>query len=141
MRQTSIAVFHEIQESGALSRMRWLTYECLYAHGPLTGSEVDERLKGLTGGRDNYHKRLSELERLGVAIRGQTRPCRITGRECEEWDVTDQLPKPVTVVPKPSTADLVQALKEMRAAYVAHPRKFSESFVKLGKWLAFLVEE
>lgn len=58
----------------------------------MTRSELDRMLKGLNEVLPSYHKRLCELERMGAVERLGTRPCSVTGRECDEWDVTDRLP-------------------------------------------------
>jgi len=91
-RETSAQAFRQIQADGSLSRMRWKVYEHLFHHGPLTRSELDSRLKGPKEVNPSYHKRLSELERQGVVKTVGRRACSITGRECELWDVTANLP-------------------------------------------------
>ena len=73
--------------------MRFLVYECLFEHGPLTGAEIDERLRGDRGGRGHYHKRLSELYALDLISDVKIRACSITGEQVTEWDVTSNLPK------------------------------------------------
>lgn len=82
MRQTSIDAWEDIKASGVLGLEQLRAYECLFRHGPLTGREIDDRL-----GVD-MHKRLSELERLGVVKCNGKRECRVTGRQVHEWDVT-----------------------------------------------------
>lgn len=92
MRDTSKAVFNQIKEDGTLSKMRWMVYEYLFLHGPLTGAELDEQLRK-QGGRGHYHKRLSELKRFDIVQETNKRACKITGRLVYEWDVTSRMPK------------------------------------------------
>lgn len=88
MRHTSLAAYRALQQSGALSSMRWVVYDCLFHFGPMTRSELDARLRGKATVNPSYHKRLCELERMGVVARFGTRPCSVTGRDCFLWDVT-----------------------------------------------------
>lgn len=100
IRQTSVRAYNEIKRSGALSRMRWRVYRTVYHHGPLTAHELDERLAQHGETKTSYHKRLSELLRVGVCRVVGERPCNITGRIAMLWDVTDKLP---TKYEKPQT--------------------------------------
>jgi hypothetical protein len=97
-RKTSIEAFTACREMGVLNGMQWRAYEYLYHQGPMTGSELDQALMPEGRARGHYHKRLSELEKLGVAQRVGTRPCKVTGRNADLWDVTDA--KPPASAPK-----------------------------------------
>lgn len=111
MRTTSIRVYREIKESGLLSRMRWRVYRVVFKHGPLTAHELDTHLAAPEETKTSYHKRLSELERVGVCRVVGERPCTITGRSALLWDVTDNLPTKYT---KPQTrADRYRAVLRM----------------------------
>ena len=90
-RQTSLEAYERIKREGLLSKMRLAVYGCLYEHGPLTASEVDERLVE-PGKRPHASKRLTELEALGVAVRVEVRACRVTGNRAQAWDVNADLP-------------------------------------------------
>ena len=86
VRETSAAAYHEIVESGLLSKRRLQVYEYLYRNGPCTARQVSE---GVPGG----WKRLGELRDLGVVAEiGQT-VCGVTAKTVILWDVTSDLPK------------------------------------------------
>ena len=105
MRETSEQAFREIKASGELSRQRMAVFELLVKHGPLTGRELDrlQRAAGETGA--DYHKRLSELKRLGYAKDVRKRPCRVTGKMAWEWVATfDGAPQ--ATAQRPSRADV-----------------------------------
>ena len=110
VRQTSAAAYHEIKSNGLLARTRFKVYSYLYNFGPKTGNEVDRDLGG-----PSWHKRLSELEALGVASRVGRRLCSVSGMECETWDVTPDLPiasNPLAPK-KPTKAEANAALIEL----------------------------
>jgi hypothetical protein len=86
-RTTSIAVYHEIEREGLLSRTRFEVYSWLFKHGPATAMEIEVGLASR-----HVNKRLSELRDQGVVKELGTTICKVTGREVILWDVTDQLP-------------------------------------------------
>lgn len=142
IRQTSIDVYTKIKAEGLLSRMRWRVYEALYLNGPLTGKELDQLL-----GTDSAHKRLSELKALGViADSGESvRPCRVSGENVIEWDVTANLPVKTEAAAKvpdgerPVDNDLAQAVADLRTLWQigqAVGVAPSPALVKVAKWLA-----
>jgi hypothetical protein len=88
-RQTSTDVYHQIQTEGLLSKARWLVYSELFTYGPLTGSELDQRLSARGS---MAHKRLSELKDIGVVAEVGLKKCSVSGREVLSWDVTAFLP-------------------------------------------------
>lgn len=81
--------------------MRWRVYETLYRYGAMTGRELDQLMACPKETRTSYHKRLPELEYMGVAYVVEERCCRVTGQLACVWDVTDGLPGPP---PKPQRA-------------------------------------
>lgn len=83
----SILAYVQIKESGALTRARFLVYEALCLKGAMTGSEVDSLLRSTSA-----HKRLIELQDLGVVEIVRERPCKVTGRLCTEWRALDRMP-------------------------------------------------
>lgn len=95
IRQTSIAVYHQIRDEVLLSKQRFNTYSVLFQHGPLTASELFVKAKQEYGEalRDNYQKRLPELRDLGVVQELGTTICSVTKREVILWDVTNDVPK------------------------------------------------
>lgn len=70
----------------ALPRLQALVLQALIDCGPMTRSELDKSLAGPGEVNPSYHKRLSELERLGLVRAGKRRPCRVSGRTCIEWE-------------------------------------------------------
>lgn len=58
MKLTSIRAHHQIKESGLITKMQEKVHE-LIKRKPMTGNELDEIIPGA-------HKRLSELEKMGV---------------------------------------------------------------------------
>lgn len=94
LRRTSCDAYETIKANGLLSRMRWQVYSQLYRHGPQTARELGDALASPGMTMTSYHKRCSELERLGVARTIGKRKCGITGFVSMVWDVTDELPDP-----------------------------------------------
>lgn len=88
MRHTSLAAFTKLKESKGLSRQRWLAYETMFKHGPMTAAELCRK-----AGKPGLWKRCSELKRAGLFKETGTRRCRITGSTVIEMDVTDFVPE------------------------------------------------
>lgn len=88
VRRTSANAYHEVMASGLLGERQKHAYEILYKHGPLTGNEMSEQM-GIPG----QWKRCSELKKRDLAIEVGERECRVTGRVCIIWDVTDNPPR------------------------------------------------
>jgi len=95
-RQTSIAAYHEIKDSGLLSRRRWEVYDVLFRKGPLTANEAFVAFAKESGRAllfdSNTRARFTELRDMGVAVELGVRQCSITGMTTILWDVTDRLP-------------------------------------------------
>lgn len=120
VRQTSLQAYNEIQANGLLSHMRWVVYDCLFRHGPLTAHELDKYLAKPGETKTSYHKRLSELRDMGVVAEVGERPCSITNMTAVLWDVTDKLP--MRYVPQKSKAQLYrEALVRFAAWLRSHP--------------------
>lgn len=109
---TSREAYEKIKASGQLSRMRMKAYSLLRYYGPLTGQEIDA--KGTGTQQQSLHKRLSELETLGLAEVVGTRECRVTGHNADEWDITDHYPDSFVLEKKATRAELVKALEDAR---------------------------
>lgn len=76
--------------------MRLTVYNWLYHHETATRSELDNALRGPYEVNPSYHKRLSELERMGIVETAGERRCRVTGRNCILWRTTDlSSPRPL----------------------------------------------
>lgn len=135
MRQTSLRAYQQIEANGLLSRTRWMVYSYLFHHGPLTGSELNVKMGGVS-----YHKRLSELEQLGVVQTAGRRACAITGMECEQWDVTANLPtgSVISTSTRPTKAAFADALAELRRVHAAQQQQgqpFSQNLAHVLGWI------
>lgn len=76
-------IHESILSSGLLPEARRRVYMLLWAHGPLTGREINFRLSTQSG-----HKRLSELKRLDIVDTFGKKKCSSAGRLSEAWDVS-----------------------------------------------------
>lgn len=112
VRRTSVESYEAIRASGRLSRMRWRVYDFLYRHGPLTGHELDDRMAVVGETKTSYHKRLSELERLGVVETVGERRCSVTGMTALLWATTDASNVGSLTRPSAKRAPEVAALAE-----------------------------
>ena len=108
---TSLKALRIIEANGSLTFAKRAVYAHLVFNGPMTAGELTAQMKPPNQTNPSYHKRLSELEALGVVHRIGTRPCKITGHNAIVWEVTDNLPveKPTK---KPSWKNLVDAFIE-----------------------------
>lgn len=94
VRDTSIEAYREIKESGLLSEKRFLVYDILFEHGPLTAGQVvlmGRKLKSVIH-TSAFQTRLTELRDLGVVYEVKKDNCPLTGRNVLFWDVTSKLP-------------------------------------------------
>ena len=136
LRKTSLIAWRELQESGLLTGMRELVAKCVYDHGPMTHNELDSRLKGHKEINPSYHKRLSELGRMGVIERVGERACSITGNLCELWDISGRPPKKLEASRTvPSAKDFDAALSELHQINVALGGQFSPELVRVCTWM------
>jgi len=88
-RETSIACYNKIKEDGLLSTRRLEVYEAILKNAPCT---TNEALKDVYSGSHGVGSRTTELRDVGVIYEKDVRPCRVTGRNVIEWDLTDKLP-------------------------------------------------
>ena len=86
MRHTSREAWESIQRSGILTQRQKQAYVVLFEAGPMTGTQLVEYAK-----MPGLWKRLSELERAGVARRTRVVRCPVTDHNVWEWDVTAEL--------------------------------------------------
>ena len=100
MSQTGLAAYNYLRDNDVLSRLRWVVYDCLFHHGPMTRNELDAHLRGSSAINPSYSRRLVELERMGMAKRTHVRACGYTGHLCDAWEVTNRIEP---LVPKKST--------------------------------------
>ena len=78
MRYESIDAYYDIKP--LLSKMREKVLLCVLNNGPCTGRQINKILNS-----QSAHKRLSELERLGLIEPGGCGKCPITGQESTLW--------------------------------------------------------
>lgn len=145
IRETSIEAYNEIRAKGLLKEQQLAVYAILFQYGPLTSRELDGYLAkpGVDGDRPSYHKRLSELERLGCVRPMGKRKCSISGRTVMAWDVTAKLPQePPKTVRRPSKKDLRQAgeelldlMPELAAEYSEVGKEIPKALFKVAKWM------
>lgn len=95
VRQTSIAVYRQIEANGLLSLRRWEVYKWLYHNGPATGREAIRGARTADHGPviSQTRARLTELRDMGVIEEIGTTIDKVTGHEVILWDVTNQLPR------------------------------------------------
>lgn len=110
MKQTSIDAYNTIKENGLLSKMRMEVYDCLHAWGDMTGRELNRHLGGVS-----FHKRLSELQNLGVIETDGERPCDVTGQVSTVWRVNGCLPVRADVDGRPTRKDLLKRIEFLEA--------------------------
>lgn len=101
MRVTSRQAYEDIKNSGRLGEMQLEVIGGLFTHGPVTGVELTARMKSPAQASLSYHKRLSELERMGAVYIVRKRVCSVTGRMAIEWDLTAGMPPAPPPAPPP----------------------------------------
>jgi len=111
IKRTSKEAFNKIEAGGELSSMRFAAYKIVRYFGPVTGAEVDAISAKTVKRRGHLHKRLSELELLGLVAVVATRTCRVTGHSAEAWDITDLVPSSYNLPKKATRAELVHLLR------------------------------
>jgi len=79
---TSYAAGEKFHQSGRMDTQRQRVLQTLRQHGPATGAEL-----GVIMADDRYaaHRRLAELERMGLVERAGFRKCNITRQKCQVW--------------------------------------------------------
>lgn len=121
VRDTSLEVYQQIRDSGYLSEKRFVVYETLFKHGPLTGAQVADLIKNQDPNvphSETIRNRLGELRDQGVVKELGTTACPLTGRRVILWDVTGNLPSKKLTKRSSSQklSDLKSAVVELRSA-------------------------
>ena len=114
-RQTSIDCYNEIKNSDLLAKRRFETFEAIFKSAPCTRQEALEHTNPLNA-LSLSAARFTELRRLGVIYEKSVRPCKVTGRNVIEWDLTDRLPvniKKSNTTKKQSVDDALNLLREL----------------------------
>lgn len=95
-RQTSIETYHQIVAEGLLSMRRLQVYQVVFESGPLTGTQIAQKVKAQHGSwshSETIRNRLTELRDLGCVRELGEIKCPVTGRAAILWDVTAELPR------------------------------------------------
>lgn len=137
VKETSKQAFQQILESGALGDSQKKVFQAIFELGDATGRELNDALKS-----QSAHKRLSELEDMGL-IRGiRARVCKVTGNDSTAWEITGSMPRKVTPVvnPTPSKKEFEVAVEKIRGLIAYYKRQnpswvAPEELVKVGVWL------
>lgn len=125
---TSIQAWIDLKESGGLTRRRLEALLMLARKGPMTGSELDQAL-----GNPSAHKRLVELQDLGVVEIVRERECTVTGRTCAEWRALDRMPTgEVKRTEKRARKELEQENAALKARVSALERQLGRSKPQLS---------
>ena len=79
---SSYTAAEKLYRSGRMGTQRQRVFATLRKSGPATGAEL-----GLIMSDDRYaaHRRLAELERMGLAERAGFRKCKVTKQKCQVW--------------------------------------------------------
>ena len=109
VRETSREAYNALKNSGALSRLRWETYEYLFKFGPATQHDITQYYVDRTGKICNHQQRFKELEVMGLI-----RPLgtiREEGSSRTLWDVTSRS-KPLPLPQKATRKELIDGIKK-----------------------------
>lgn len=91
-RSSGIRVLGKITKQKLLSPARLRVFADLVHHGPSTAGEITKRLSTVRTANPSFHRRLSELEFLGVVERKRRTLCPVSGRSADLWEITGKLP-------------------------------------------------
>ena len=118
-RQTSIDCYNQIKIDGLLSKMRFKVYEAIFLNPKQTAGELSQFLNstGVKIRHGSVNGRLTELRELSVIYEKDVRPCKVTGRNVIEWDLTDRLPVSIKNPNKTKKQRLNSALNLLRELY------------------------
>jgi len=120
VRSTSLKAYKEITESGLLAQRERLAYMTIYKYGPVTGKELS-KLMGIA----EQWKICSVLKKKGLAREVGKRNCKITGRECYIWDLTDAT-KPLPIPKRLSRSELMSENKRLKVLLKKSINKIKE---------------
>jgi len=115
-RQTSIDCYNEIKQAGLLAKRRFETFEAIFKSAPCTRQEALEHTNPLNA-LSLSAARFTELRRIGVIYEKDIRPCKVTGRNVIEWDLTDRLPVKIKNPNKTKKQRVDDALNSLRLLY------------------------
>ena len=115
-RQTSIDCYNQIKEAGLLAKRRFETFEAIFNSAPCTRQEALEHTNPINA-LSLSAARFTEVRRIGVIYEKCVRPCRITGRNVIEWDLTDRLPINIKNPNKTKKQRVDESLDSLRELY------------------------
>ena len=114
---TSRLAYQKLIESGGLGKAQITVFAAFCEYGPMTGKELDARLRR-EGEMDQIHRRrISELRDMGLLVETNKRPCSVTGNLASEWSVAPKLPDRIEKKRKasrPKPAVMQRALRLIR---------------------------
>jgi hypothetical protein len=113
-RQTSIDCYHQIKNSGLLSKRRFEVYEAIFKNAPCT---TNEALKDIYSASHGVGSRTTELRDLGVIYEKGIKKCSVTGMSVIEWDLTDKLPVDNKIYTETKKDRVNNALNAFRKLY------------------------
>jgi len=116
-RQTSIDCYNQIKQEGLLTKRRLEVYEAIFKNAPCTSSEAMINRLNSSNVLSQSRARFTELRELGVIYEKDVRPCRITGRNVIEWDLTDRLPVDIKKSNKTKKHRIEDAINSFRVLY------------------------
>lgn len=97
----SLEAIRQLKNGEMMSPMRWAAYDAVQRLGPVTANELHKAAGH--DQRNNMGSRLLDLELMGLVKRGDSRPCRVTGKSCLTWSAVQVLP---AVLGLPRTSSL-----------------------------------
>jgi len=115
-RQTSIDCYNEIRLNDLLPKRRLETFEAIFKSAPCTRQEALQHTNPLNA-LSLSAARFTELRRLGVIYEKSVRPCKVTGRNVIEWDLTDRLPIKIKKSNRTKKHKIDDALNSLRELY------------------------
>ena len=134
---TSRQAFLDILNSGALGASQKKVFETIFEAGAATGRELNDKLKS-----QSAHKRLSELQDMGLIREKGVRPCAVTGHDAVAWEITGSMPRKVTPVVNdvPTKKEIEEAVEKIRGLTAYYKRQnpsweVPEALIKVGLWL------
>lgn len=128
VRETSIAVYRQIEAEGLLSKRRWEVYDTIFKHGPMSIGMVCEILSKLKIDSRSISPRFAELKEMGVIKEVYEGTCQATGRQVIFVDVTSKLPVKLNKEQKKTKNQIIEELKQENALLRKQIQQFQDPF-------------
>lgn len=131
----SIAIYDELERTGALSELRLLVAKDIFEHPNTTPAESWKRL---SAGRpqkykDSYSPCFPWLHKADVIEETGTRMCTVSGQVCTTWALTGRMPKPFSKPPTRAEREREACVEICRKAYRLCTTEHGKNAVK---WVA-----